>query len=198
MRFESSRMLPGHAYAASASSVSGSSCRRGRPREAATDTKSLMSTGRSSMRVAERRHLDGEYVEAVEQVAAEGAAHDGFFEVAMRGGDDAHIAVARHVAADALVHALLQDAQQLHLHRQAHVADLVEEQRAALGDFESALAGGDGAGEGALLVAEQFALEQLGGNGAAVDGDERDAGGAGSTRGWRARRSLCPYRIPLG
>ena len=30
-----------------------------------------------------------------------------------------------------------------------------------------------GAGEGALLVAEQLGLEQLGGNGAAVDGDER-------------------------
>ena len=44
------------------------------------------------MRVGQRRHLDGEYVEAVEQVAAEGAAHDGFFEIAMRGGDDAHIA----------------------------------------------------------------------------------------------------------
>ena len=60
------------------------------------------------------------------------------------------------VAADALVDALLQDAQQFHLHRQAHVADLVEEQRAALGDFEAALAGGDGAGERALLVAEQL------------------------------------------
>ena len=55
------------------------------------------------MRSAQRRHLDGEHVEAVEQVAAERAAHDGLFEVAMRGGDDAHVAVARHVAADALV-----------------------------------------------------------------------------------------------
>ena len=91
----------------------------------------------------------------------------------MRGGDDAHVALARDVAADALVDSFLQDAQQLHLHRQAHVADLVEEQRAALGDLEAALAGGDRAGERALLVAEQFGLEQLGGNGAAVDGDER-------------------------
>ena len=90
----------------------------------------------------------------------------------MRGGDDAHVALARGVAADALVDALLQDAQQLHLHGQAHVADLVEEQRAALGDLEAALARGDGAGERALLVSEQFALEQLGGDGAAVDGDE--------------------------
>ena len=91
----------------------------------------------------------------------------------MRGGDDAHVAADRHVIADALEHALLQHAQQLHLHRQAHVADLVEEQRAALGDLEAALAGGDRAGEGAFLVAEQLAFEQLGRNGAAVDGDER-------------------------
>ena len=61
----------------------------------------------------------------------------------MGGGDDAHVAADRRVIADALEHALLQHAQQLHLHRQAHVADLVEEQRAALGDLEAALAGGD-------------------------------------------------------
>ena len=90
----------------------------------------------------------------------------------MRGGDDAHVAADRDVVADALEHALLQHAQQLHLHRRAHVADLVEEQRAALGDLEAALAGGDRAGEDAFLVAEQLALEQVGGNRAAVDGDE--------------------------
>ena len=90
----------------------------------------------------------------------------------MGGGDDAHVAADRRVVADALEHALLQDAQQLHLHRQAHVADLVEEQRAALGDLEATLAGGDRAGERALLVAEQLAFEQLGRDGAAVDGDE--------------------------
>src|SRR6185503_10766296 len=79
----------------------------------------------------QRRHLDGEHVEPVEQVAAERAAHDGFFEIAVRGRDDAHVALAGGVAADALVDPFLQYAQQLDLHRQAHVADLVEEQRAA-------------------------------------------------------------------
>ena len=69
-------------------------------------------------------------------------------------------------------HPFLQHAQQLDLHGQAHVADFVEEQRAALGQLEAPLAGGNGAGECALLVAEQFALEQVGGNGAAVDSDE--------------------------
>ena len=91
----------------------------------------------------------------------------------MRRGDDAHVAAHRHVAADALEHALLQHAQQLHLHGRAHVADLVEEQRAAFGDLEAALARRDGAGERALLVAEQLALEQVGGDRAAVDRHER-------------------------
>ena len=102
------------------------------------------------------------------------------------------------VAADALEDALLQHAQQLHLHGQAHVADLVEEQRAALGDLEAALARGDGAGERALLVTEQLALEQLGGNGAAVDGDEGTLTARAQRRGSREPRSPCRYRIPLG
>ncbi len=172
MRLESSRILPGQGYADErferlALERKPRTTTRGRQRhEIVDEDREVFDAG------AERRHLDGEHVETVEKVAAEVAAHDGFFEVAMRGGDDAHVALARDVAADALIDALLQDAQQLHLHRQTHVADLVEEQRAALGDFESSLAGGDGAGEGALLVTEQFALEELGGNGAAVDGDE--------------------------
>ncbi len=59
--------------------------------------------------------------------------------------------------------------------RRAHVTDLVEEQRAALGDLEAALACGDRAGEGAFLVAEQLGLEQLGGNGTAIEGHKRAA-----------------------
>ncbi len=109
----------------------------------------------------------------MEEVFAERGAGHGFFEIAMRGRDDAHVTAHRHVIADALEHAFLQHAQQLHLHRRAHVADLVEEQRAALGDLETALAGGHRAGEGAFLMAEQLALEQLGGDRAAVHRDER-------------------------
>ena len=90
----------------------------------------------------------------------------------MGGGDDAHIAAHLDVVADALEDPLLQHPQQLDLHRRAHVADFIEEQRAAFGDFEAALAGGHGTGEGALLVAEQFGFQQFGRNGAAVDGNE--------------------------
>ncbi len=90
----------------------------------------------------------------------------------MRGGDDAHIALELQRTAHPLEHPLLQHAQQLDLHRQAHVADFIEEQRAAFGQLEPALARGHRTGERALLVTEQFALEQISGNGAAVHGDE--------------------------
>ena len=75
-------------------------------------------------------------------------------------------------SADALDHPLLQEAQQLDLQRQRQVADLVEEQGAAVGDLDLAECRLGGAGEGALLVAEQLAFEQRLGNRGAVDGDE--------------------------
>ena len=59
----------------------------------------------------------------------------------------------------------------LRLHR--HVADLVEKQRAAFGLFEAPGGALVGAGEGALLVAEQFALDEVARNRRHVDGDER-------------------------
>ena len=52
----------------------------------------------------------------------------------------------------------------------------VEEHRPALGHLEQAGFGGLGVGEGAALVTEQLALEQLGGEGGAVELDERRRG----------------------
>ena len=54
-----------------------------------------------------------------------------------------------------------------------HLADLVEEERAAVGDLEEAAALGVGAGEGAAHVAEERGLEQRLGDGGAGLGDER-------------------------
>ncbi len=48
----------------------------------------------------------------------------------------------------------------LTLHRQRQVADLVEKQGAAVGLLEPAGARGEGAGEGAFLMAEQLSLDQ--------------------------------------
>ena len=76
-------------------------------------------------------------------------------------------------AADPLELALLQDAQQLGLHGRRQLADLVEEQRAAVAPARSGRGCWPvGPGEGAPLVAEQLALEQRLRQGRAVDRDE--------------------------
>ena len=97
-------------------------------------------------------------------------------QVAIGGRDDAHIDLHRPLGADRIDFAFLQRAQQLDLHVEPQLADLVEEQRAAIGFLEFAQMLVGGAGEGALLVAEQDAFDQVLGDGAAIDGDEGLAG----------------------
>ena len=75
--------------------------------------------------------------------------------------------------------ALLEHAQQLHLQRRRHLADLVEEEAPAARRGEEALLVPDGAGEGSLHVPEQLALEQVLRQRAAVDRQERPVGPAG-------------------
>ena len=79
----------------------------------------------------------------------------------------------RLVAPDPLERALLQDAQELDLRPHRDLADLVEEQRAAVRLLEAPDAALVGAGERALLVPEQLALEERLGERGAVQRDER-------------------------
>ena len=65
------------------------------------------------------------------------------------------------VAAHALELALLQHAQQLRLQLEGQLADLVEEQRAAVGQLEAPELPRQRAGERPLLVPEQLALDQV-------------------------------------
>ena len=116
---------------------------------------------------------DVEYLQPVEQVLAERAALDGFAQVAVARGDDADIRLQHPGAAEPLELAFLQDAQELRLRREAHLADLVEEQHAAGRQLDLARLGLLRAGERAALVAEQLRLEQLLRQRGAVQRDER-------------------------
>src|SRR5205814_9201073 len=80
---------------------------------------------------------------------------------------------------------VLQHLQELGLQRGVELADLVEEDRAAVGHLEAAGLALVGAGEGAPLVAEQLGLEQLARRRRAVELDE----GRPSARGMRVDRS---------
>src|SRR5579883_889609 len=126
--------------------------------------------------LAQGGHVQGHDVEPEIEVLAEGAGAVFLLQVAVGGGDDAYVDLDALVAADGADLFFLQDAQQLGLHLERQLPDLVEEQGPAIGRLKQPGARAEGAGEGALLVAEQFAFDQGGNEGAAVDGDEGAAG----------------------
>ena len=123
--------------------------------------------------IAERREPEVHHVQAVVEVFAEAARADLFFEVPVRRGDDADVDLLGLRVADAEDDALLQRAEELHLQVQRELADLVEEERALVGLLELAGLVDDGARERAAHVTEQLALDEVLGDGAAVDRHER-------------------------
>jgi hypothetical protein len=63
-------------------------------------------------------------------------------------------------------------AKQLGLNVRAHISDLIEEERAAIGQLELPLPAHRCAGERSLLMPEQFGFDQLRRQSGAIDGDE--------------------------
>src|SRR6185503_10984224 len=108
-----------------------------------------------------------------EQIVAEHAGFDLFGEVLVGSGQDADIDGDGLAGANAFEGALAQDAQELDLRAGVDLADLIQEERAAVGEFESTEAPFVGAGEGASFVSEELALQGGGGEGSTMDGDER-------------------------
>ena len=78
----------------------------------------------------------------------------------MRRGDDAHVHRDRRRAAQSLDRALLEHPEQLDLHFQRQIADLIEKERGPVRQLEAADLLRQGAGVRALLTAEQLALHQ--------------------------------------
>ena len=92
------------------------------------------------------------------------------------GGDDAHVDRVGAVAADRADFAGGEHAVEHFLGLRRQRADLVEQQGAAVGLDDPADLGGEGAREGAFLMAEQLAVDDVGGDRLAIDGDQRAAG----------------------
>ena len=130
-----------------------------------------LETGRMEFRIRPKDPLL-----LVERIAAEFGPQlrhrDVRLEVVVRRRDHPHVDRNRPRAADPVDLPLRQHAQQHHLERRRHVADLVEKHRAAVSHLQPPDALVDRAGERALLVAEQFGLQKLPRDRAAVDRNE--------------------------
>src|SRR5205823_5426771 len=110
-----------------------------------------------------RRQLDGDHLQAPEEVLAEPSFLHELRKVAVGGADHAQVEQDRLLSADPLDLVLLQRPEDLRLEIQRQIADLVEEQRPAVRQLELAQLLPVGAGEGAALVAEELALTRLAG-----------------------------------
>jgi hypothetical protein len=122
--------------------------------------------------VAEWRECDGDDTDAVEEVFAELALVDHLLKVVVGGSNEAEVDLARTLGADTLDGLFLEDAEQLALEEEWERADLVEEEGAAVGEFNLPGMGGVGSGEGTFFVAEELGLHEGFGEGSAVDADE--------------------------
>lgn len=122
--------------------------------------------------LAQGRRLDREHIDAIVEVAPEGPRFDIARKIDVRGCDQPEIGLDAVTRSDLGGDAVVKHAQELGLHRDRRVADLVEEQDAAVSRNERAFALDDSAGEGALGVAEEFSARQRFGDGARIERDE--------------------------
>jgi len=126
----------------------------------------------------ERRERDREHAQAIVEVAAKLPRLDHAPEVAVGGGDDAEVDPPHAGGAERPHLPVLHDAQELRLERGREVLDLVEEERAAVGELQHAGALLYRAGERAARVPEELALGERLGDGGAVDRHEGTCGAA--------------------
>src|SRR5712691_12679698 len=87
--------------------------------------------------LAQRWEPDLDRIETKQQIFAEAPGFHLGLDVGVGGRNDAYVRTPRARRANALVLAGLEHAQQLRLLRERQIGDLVEEQRAALGELEA-------------------------------------------------------------
>jgi hypothetical protein len=80
--------------------------------------------------------------------------------VLVRCTDDPHINLYRFSTANPLDDLILQEPQQLYLHRQRHIADFIEKQGTTIGTLDSADVLPQGPGKGPFFMTKELAFEQ--------------------------------------
>ena len=119
-------------------------------------------------------------------------------QVPVRRRDDADIDPRlRPIGADRLNFAILEKPQEERLHAQAHLADFVQEQRAAMRELQLSRLVAVRAGEAALDMSEELRLEERFREAGTIHRDERQRPSLRDVRGCGARRDLCLRRFRL-
>src|SRR5260370_10118586 len=110
--------------------------------------------------LTERRDLDGDDIETIQQIKSKSSVANRLIKISIRGGDHADADPDRSAAADWLELLLLEHAEQLYLGVERELANLVEKNRAAMGELEPADALLDRPSKRAFDVSEQLALDE--------------------------------------
>ena len=108
-------------------------------------------------------------IEPVVEIFAQLTATHRVHRLAIGRGNDPHVGLEGLVRADPHERSSLEHPQQLDLKIERHLGDLIEEQRAAVRPLEKAAMLPDRPGKAALLVTEEFALNQLRRDRTAID-----------------------------
>src|ERR1700728_3927695 len=98
--------------------------------------------------------MDGENLQPIIKVLPKCSLFDHDGQIAMRGGDQAHVNLMREIASQPFELLLLQDSQQLCLKLQGNVADFIQKKRAFIRKLEASALLYDGARERSLFVSE--------------------------------------------
>src|SRR3954467_14004739 len=96
----------------------------------------------------------------MKQILAELVLADGVDNIAVRGGDQAHVYPKFLVSSDPCKAPVLEKAKELRLERPAHIADFIQENGAAMGFLHAPELLLECAGESAPFVAKKFAFQQ--------------------------------------
>ena len=172
--FSNSRTFPGHAYSHNNSTADAFQFTRIALQSLCRARQEIIDQFRNIFRpIAQRRHGKRNDSQSIIQVFAKTAGGNFLLQIAIARGQHAHVNIYGIAGADALERFFLQHAQQFRLQRQIDLADFVEQNRAAIGQFKAAGPRAVGPGERAAFVAEQFAFHQLGRQDRAIQADQR-------------------------
>src|SRR5207248_2306466 len=141
------------------------------------------------------RDQNREYVQPVIEIFAEAALARELGKIAIGGRDDAHVHLDGALGPDRINLAFLQGAQKLDLHVEPQLADLIEEEGAAVGFLKLSEMFVARPGERPLLMTEEDAFDQVFGYRAAIERDERFAGALGTALNGAGNELLADARF---